>query len=318
MLVQAKKVFGIGLSKTGTSSLGLALNDLGISSIHYPHDPITFQELASANYHLSVLDKYQSITDIPVAPYYPQLDATYPDSKYILTVREPESWLNSIENHWAFMREWAQRDEHFARFSEFITACVYGAHEFERDRFLDVYQKHLTDVTEYFASRPDDLLVMDICNGDGWEKLCPFLNVPIPAQPFPHANRREEKEQCVTWIERLDEAIIEFQAAVPAVASYILIDENCLAGSALDVSGRTHRIVEHNGEYWGSPQDSNQAIEELEALRHVGVTYLVLTWNCQWWLDHYEGFAEYLASRYKRVYSGKHLGVFDLLAPLSA
>lgn len=32
------KVFGIGLSRTGTTSLGTALNQLGIKTIHYPHD----------------------------------------------------------------------------------------------------------------------------------------------------------------------------------------------------------------------------------------------------------------------------------------
>lgn len=318
MLDQSTKVFGIGLSKTGTSSLGLALNDLGISSIHYPHDLTTFQELAAANYRLSLLDSYQSITDIPVAPFYPHLDAFYPGSKFILTVRKQESWLKSIENHWAFMRKWADCDQHFGRFSEFITACVYGAREFERDRFLYVYKKHKSDVLDYFTGRPDDLLVLDICSGEGWEKLCSFLNLPIPEQPYPHANRREEKGERGRWIERLDEAVIEFQATVPADASFILIDENGLAGSELDIPGRTHRIVERQGKYWGSPEDSIQAIEELEALRQAGAAYLVLAWHCQWWLDHYEGFAEYVISRYRSVHTGKQLLVLDLQTPLSA
>jgi hypothetical protein len=44
----------------------------------------------------------------------------------------------------------------------------------------------LRDVQEYFKDRPADLLVMNICAGEGWEKLCPFLNRDaIPSRDFP-------------------------------------------------------------------------------------------------------------------------------------
>ena len=43
-------------------------------------------------------------------------------------------------------------------------------------------------VKEYFRNRPDDLLVMNICGGEGWEVLCLFLNKPIPSVPFPKLN----------------------------------------------------------------------------------------------------------------------------------
>ena len=45
------------------------------------------------------------------------------------------------------------------------------------------------DIKEYFKDRPGDLLVMNICEGEGWEKLCPFLGVPIPNEPFPNVNK---------------------------------------------------------------------------------------------------------------------------------
>jgi hypothetical protein len=31
---------------------------------------------------------------------------------------------------------------------------------------------------------------MNLVEGDGWEKLCPFLGVPVPSVPFPHLHRR--------------------------------------------------------------------------------------------------------------------------------
>jgi hypothetical protein len=315
---QTSKIFGIGLSKTGTSSLCRALNELEISSVHYPHDLTTFRELASANYSLSILNKYQSITDIPVAPFYPQLDAIYPESKFILTVRNLDRWLDSIEHHWNFMHEWSKRDRYFRRFTEFITACVYGSYEFNRERFAYVYNKHYRDVLSYFLDRPDDLLVLDACGGEGWEELCSFLKIATPDRPYPHANRREEKDTQASWIKCLDEAIEEFRRIVPNGAAFILVDENGLANSPLDIPGRTRRMLERHGQYWGSPEDSIQAIDELESLRDSGAEYLVLAWHCKWWFDYYEGFGKHVAARYPSVHDGKQLRVFDLRPSLLA
>ena len=306
------KIFGIGLSKTGTSSLDRALNELGIPSIHYPHDPTTYDELTRGEYRLSVLSTHQGVTDIPVAPFYPQLDQVWPGSKFILTVRETDSWLNSIENHWSFMREWADRDAYFRRFSEFITACVYGAHAFQRERFLYVYRQHESAVRAYFDGREEDLLVFNVCGGEGWDQLCPFLDLPVPDRQFPHANRREEKEERATWIERLDKAVAEFQQIVPADAPYVLIDENQLAGSPLDDPRRVRRIVEQGGQYWGNPRNSRHAIEALESCRRAGALFAVLAWPCAWWVFHYEEFFEYLTSCYRRTCSGANLTVYDL------
>ena len=42
---------------------------------------------------------------------------------------------------------------------------------------------------EYFRERPKDLLVLNVCAGEGWEKLCPFLNKERPDVPFPYLNK---------------------------------------------------------------------------------------------------------------------------------
>ena len=88
-LTSRGKVFGLGLSKTGTSSLSDALEILGIKTIHYPCDSTTIQELRSGIYRLSILEDYQGVTDTPVVPYYAQLDSIYPESKFILTPALP-------------------------------------------------------------------------------------------------------------------------------------------------------------------------------------------------------------------------------------
>lgn len=75
---------------------------------------------------------------------------------------------------------------------KFQRIAVFGALAFnDEGRFLDVYDRHYKNVLDYFEGRPNDLLVMNICNGDGWELLCPFLSEPIPNMPFPYVKSKK-------------------------------------------------------------------------------------------------------------------------------
>jgi Sulfotransferase domain len=180
------KVFGIGLGRTGTMSLVSALNLLGVRSIHYPSDDQTLRELKAARYRLSVLEHYDGAADISIAPYYAELDRAYPGSKFILTVRDKENWLDSIEGHFSNVNNF---DYEFARFVHTVT---YGCDVFHRERFAHAFDCHTRNVSTYFAERPVDLLVLDICKGDGWEALCSFLGraLPCPLPAFPHDHPR--------------------------------------------------------------------------------------------------------------------------------
>ncbi len=133
------KVFGIGLSRTGTRSLTFALQVLGFDVCHYPADAETFYELAHAKYDFSVLDEHDGITDITVAPYYAQLDKLYPGSKFILTVREKPSWLKSCRNHWwdrpAFPKVETPEQETYMKTRRLLRAAVFGCYEFDVERF---------------------------------------------------------------------------------------------------------------------------------------------------------------------------------------
>ena len=191
------KVFGIGLSRTGTKTLTSSLYHLGINTIHYPDDATTLRELASGNYKFSVLKEFDGITDITVAPFYPQLDRLFPGSKFILTVRDKETWLKSIEQHWYGRSAFSdlpylpsEREIHM-RIRRLLRSAVYGCYEFSRDRLSYVYDLHYKNVTDYFKNKPESLLVLDICAGEGWEKLCPFLGKPHIDKPFPYIRKKK-------------------------------------------------------------------------------------------------------------------------------
>jgi hypothetical protein len=176
------KVFGLGLSKTGTHSLNRALDDLGIRSIHYP-DP----GLMVAGRFEEALAGYDGATDISVSAFYRELDAAYPGSRFILTVRDLPEWVASVADHRA-RRDGLPIPPGCPK--AVLRRMLYTSSRFDETSYVAGYHAHEADVRQYFRGRPGDLLVMNICAGEAWDVLCPFLGVEAPATPFPARNRR--------------------------------------------------------------------------------------------------------------------------------
>jgi hypothetical protein len=300
MLNKEQKVFGLGLSKTGTSSLSEALNQLGIKTIHYPFDEVTFNELRSGNYRLTLMNEWQGAVDISVAPFYAQLDQAFPDSKFILTLRDKESWLKSCEQHWLLMREWLENFPELQRFQEFIGAVTYGVLDFNRDRFAWAYDHHVESVRKYFKKRKKDFLEIDICNGEGWEKLCKFLGCEVPNQPFPRANE---------WMHLLIEAGLHFKEKIPAGEKVLLIDQMGFGNSFAP----NHQIIpflEKDGVYWGIPENDAVAAKEFERMINTGINYVAVGFPCFWWLAYYPNFEKMLRQKTEILVENNAVKIF--------
>lgn len=178
------KVFCIGFHKTGTTSLAEALQVLGyrVTGPNGVRDPDIATKVRPMAWEL--VEKYDAFQDNPWPILYRELDQRYPGSKFVLTVRSTESWMRSQLKHFGeretAMRKWIYGDTH---------GCPQGNEEV----YVRRYETHNREVQEYFRDRPDDLLVMELAKGDGWEKLAPFLGKPMPAMPFPHANKAGDR-----------------------------------------------------------------------------------------------------------------------------
>jgi hypothetical protein len=202
-----RKIFGIGLSRTGTSSLTLALEQLGFKAVHFPCDEVTQGELHAFMFsprdklYLSILEVYDALTDTPVCCAYKALDKAYPNSKFILTVREKQSWLKSCEFLWERRRHLllaGTPDVPFRSFITFINETIYSTDTFDKHVFSAVYDSYVADVLRYFVDRTRDLLIFDICGGGGWAELCRFLDVKrgMPSD-FPHQKYPAFRSQLV-------------------------------------------------------------------------------------------------------------------------
>ncbi|HSH03679.1 MAG TPA: sulfotransferase [Anaerolineae bacterium] len=196
-----RKVFGIGLSRTGTKSLSQALELVDWLVIHNPADITTYRELSGGNYRLTLLDEhgFDGMMDIAAAPFFAQLDKAYPGSKFILTVRERESWLDAMERHWDGKMVYGMMVGQETKLSmrRFLRAATYGTYQFDRERMGWAYDRHHEMVYNYFRERPDDLLVLNVTEGEGWEKVCPFLGIPLVEAPFPHVKKKSKMRDLV-------------------------------------------------------------------------------------------------------------------------
>jgi hypothetical protein len=167
----AAKIFGIGLAKTGTTSLNDAFAILALASIGCPES-------------IAAIRRFDAATDGIVADQFEALDRAFPGSKFIYTIRDRESWLSS------YTRYHGRKQSPMPGHAE-MTLSLYGTTGTERETLLAAYERHEKHVLEYFKDRPDDLLVMDICAGQAdWEKLCQFIGKPVPDVPFPSSNPR--------------------------------------------------------------------------------------------------------------------------------
>lgn len=173
------KVFGIGLSRTGTTTLNHVLNQHGIKTIHYP----TEQQLWDP--------QNDGATDIPVIPVYKQLDKKFPGSKFIYTIRDLDSWLDSIVPYFERKRNWCISKKVSPQFK--IRELVYGCGFPDRSQAQNAWEKHHEDIMSYFKDK-DNLLILDIVGQDKPEKLAKFLSVDINLTDFPHKNELKNKQ----------------------------------------------------------------------------------------------------------------------------
>jgi hypothetical protein len=60
---------------------------------------------------------------------------------------------------------------------------------------VETYEEHSRQVKEYFRKRPDDLLILRVAEGEGWETLCRFLDKPVPTASFPHRNKALDRRR---------------------------------------------------------------------------------------------------------------------------
>lgn len=193
------KVIGTGFGRTGTLSLKAALEQLGVGPTYHMMEvfprPQHVGLWAAAGRGEAVdwdalFDGFNSTVDWPSTCFWRELIARYPDAKVIHTERPAEAWWKSFsltikealdDDVAPPMRAWSEM------VNAVITARTFGG-DMGQANALKVYAAHNAEVKRTIPR--DRLLDFDVAQG--WGPLCAFLNVPVPATPFPKTNTTED------------------------------------------------------------------------------------------------------------------------------
>ena len=191
----ALEIVGTGLGRTGTKSMQSALSILGFGPCHHMVDvwahPETIPDWIAAakgakNWDV-LFDGYRSMVDWPGVRYWRELIAYYPNARVLHTTREPELWFESTQST-IFNKANLERIVQPGPVSEFFMGLFPDLFPHMNDRawLLDYFRRHEAEV---LAAVPRERRLV-YAVGSGWEPLCEWLGVPVPAEPYPSENSR--------------------------------------------------------------------------------------------------------------------------------
>jgi hypothetical protein len=196
----ALTIIGAGMGRTGTASLKVALESLGVGRCYHmsevlknPQCTADWINAAEGNADWEkIFSDYSATVDNPGCNFWRKLADYYPDAKVILTIRDAEKWFNST-NETIHSVEFARFIEN-SPFGEMVQKTVWdamGNRMQDRDYMIEYFEKRTSEITNSIAA--DRLLVYRV--SEGWGPLCEFLDVPIPDREFPNINSRDETRQ---------------------------------------------------------------------------------------------------------------------------
>lgn len=169
--MKTKKIFIIGLPRTATTSVCLAMLGLGYKTAHNAYTEHAFKEA-------------DVIADTPIFCDYQKLDQHFPESKFIYLTREATHWLPSIKQLLQRMIVNLQRSD--GGFNPHLKRCYsevfspLSAENISQDDFLtQCYERHQQGIKAYFKHRIDDLLTIDVSDPESYQKMLAFLGVPL-------------------------------------------------------------------------------------------------------------------------------------------
>jgi hypothetical protein len=196
-------VIGAGLGRTGTLSLKLALETLGLGPCHHMEEvmkhPAQIPVWHAAGRGQAVdwkalLADYRATVDWPSAQFWRELAAQFPDAKIVLSLRDRARWYESFSQTIMTLmrsREAAPTDTMKAIFDMAEDVIVRRAFDGRLDdpaHVMACFDRHNDAVKA--AIPPGRLLVYEVAQG--WEPLCRFLSRPVPATAFPRVNSTAE------------------------------------------------------------------------------------------------------------------------------
>lgn len=230
------EIIGAGFPRTGTASMKAALERLGFGPTYHMYEVLTHPDHINRWLPVAsgiggdwdrVFRGYVSTQDWPASHFWLELAEAYPKAKVILTVRDPHAWYRSMRmlmSVSARMLDEAAREAtrpSAAAILELMSPLLtrigqvhfgndwkFGNDLPDKDLALEAFQQHTATVQQSLS--PERLLIFDV--RQGWEPLCSFLGVPVPAgEQFPHLNDTDWMKQSLKQVQVEGEILTPFK-----------------------------------------------------------------------------------------------------------
>jgi len=197
------EVVGAGFGRTGTQSLKLALEELGVGPCYHmmevfgntEHIPLWAAATRGETPDWDTLfANYRSTVDWPGCAFWRDLAEKNPNARILLSYRNSDDWYDSFHNtiYQAMTRdappEPAWDAEHIEMTRQLVLEQALGGRPDDRAHAIRCYEEHNDAVRSEVAS--DRLILHEV--GAGWEPLCIGLNLRVPDKPYPKTNNTRE------------------------------------------------------------------------------------------------------------------------------
>jgi sulfotransferase family protein len=193
------KVIGAGLPRTGTRSLKVALEQLlggtcyHMSEVFQRPDDVPVWIAAArgeAPDWRTFPTSCVAAVDWPASLFWRELAEAHPDAVIVLSTRDNATqwWESCDATILPIARGVRPMDEEWlAMFHALLERGV--GQDWDNQSAFEAYYERYNDAVRR-AARTARLV--DWKASDGWEPLCAALSLPVPDEPFPHTNTREE------------------------------------------------------------------------------------------------------------------------------
>lgn len=136
---------------------------------------------------------HRATVDWPGCHFWRELAQHHPEAKVLLTVRNPQSWYDSVhETIYQVLRAAPPPDPNFAAWHAMVTQLIdvqtFGGRFDDRAHAIGVFERHNEAVQRSIPR--ERLLVYEVAQG--WQPLCEFLGRAVPDEPFPRVNSKDE------------------------------------------------------------------------------------------------------------------------------
>jgi len=189
------RVVGAGLGRTGTLSLKLALERLLGAPCYHMLEVFAHPEHV-ALWHAAARGEpvdwrglfagYAAAVDWPVGSFWPEVSEAFPEALIVLSTRSADSWWQSASQTIFPTSAKAAGTPWHAMWME-LARNRFTTRLDDRAAAIAAYERHNADVR---ARAPNERL-LEWSAREGWAPLCRALGVPVPEEPFPHANSTE-------------------------------------------------------------------------------------------------------------------------------